>query len=87
MNTEIEKYNFLGVSVSSFSKNQLIEHIKFTVNSNQTNILYGYSLGIFFWIKRKTKLTPSIFKKCGFASLYRYSNKLLLPCQFIFIEF
>jgi N-acetylglucosaminyldiphosphoundecaprenol N-acetyl-beta-D-mannosaminyltransferase len=72
MNTEIEKYNFLGVSVSSFSKNQLIEHIKFTVNSNQTNILYGYSLGIFFWIKQ----CPELFLYAEKSDLFVTDGRL-----------
>lgn len=50
--TNIEKHNFLGLSVSSFDKDQLISYIKQSVINNQNKILYGYGLG-FFMRKRQ----------------------------------
>ena len=43
----IKKYNFIGISISAFSKEQLIDYIKKTVEECNKKILYGYSLSIF----------------------------------------
>lgn len=52
MDLNIKKYDFLGVSVSSFEKEQLIQFIETVVRTNLKKILYGYSLGSFYLEKK-----------------------------------
>ncbi len=54
---KIEKRNFLGLSVSVFEKEQLVDFIIETVRTRQKAILYGYSFGTLFQIKEY----PEIF--------------------------